>query len=261
MLKTQFFETGAVMNRIRQERIKKHVEICKFATIKELQELFPDVSLMTLHRDLNALEEMGIVTKYRGGVRSVRQADDLEFNIRMKENNAGKMSMVKKAMKLLHPKSSIFLDASTSNLILARNLPDIDLNITTISPNIAIELCRLSNSTVNLCGGIMNPRTLSVSGGNTLSVLENINIDLAFIGVSGCSSEAGFTCGTEADMLIKRLIIKKARTSVVLCGADKFKRVMPFTFAKISDVDYIISDEEVPEWLLKQREESGVIIL
>mgnify|MGYP003306370016 CR=1 FL=1 len=182
------------MNRIRQERIKKHVESCKFATIKELHDLFPDVSLMTLHRDLNALEEMGVVTKYRGGVRSVRQADDLEFNIRMKENNVGKMSMVKKAMKLLKPKSSIFLDASTSNLMLARNLPDMELNITTISPNIAIELCRLKNSTVNLCGGTMNPRTLSVSGGNTMSILENINIDLAFIGVSGCSADAGFTC-------------------------------------------------------------------
>ncbi|MBR1983731.1 MAG: DeoR/GlpR transcriptional regulator [Clostridia bacterium] len=249
------------MNRIRQERIKKHVESCKFATIKELHDLFPDVSLMTLHRDLSALEEMGVVTKYRGGVRSVRQADDLEFNIRMKENNTGKMSMVKKAMKLLHPKSSIFLDASTSNLMLARNLPDMELNITTISPNIAIELCRLTNSTVNLCGGTMNPRTLSVSGANTMSILENINIDLAFIGVSGCSAEAGFTCGTEADMLIKRLIIKKARTSVVMCGADKFKRIMPFTFASISDVDYIISDEPLPEDFIKQKGNSGAIIL
>ena len=249
------------MNRIRQERIKKYIESRSFATIKELQQIFPEVSLMTLHRDLTALEEMGIVTKYRGGVRSVHQLDDVEFNIRMKENNAGKMSMMKKAMKLIHPQSSVFLDASTSNIILARNLPDMDLNITTTSPNIALELCRLKNPTVNLCGGTINPRTLSVFGGNTLSVLENINIDLAFVGVSGCSSESGFTCGTEADMLIKRLVIKKARTSVVLCGADKFRRLMPFTFAQISDVDYIISDEPLPEDFVRQCEENGVKIL
>ncbi len=249
------------MNRIRQERIKRYIESQNFATIKELHALFKDVSLMTLHRDLNALEEMGVVTKYRGGVRSVHQPDDVEFNVRIKENNAGKISMMKKAMKLLHPKSSIFLDAGTSNLLLARNLPDMELNITTISPNIALELCRLKNSTVNLCGGTMNPRTLSVSGANTMSILENINIDLAFIGVSGCSAEAGFTCGTEADMLIKRFVIKKARTSVVLCGADKFRRLMPFTFAGIKDVDYIISDEPLPEDFIKKSEESGVKIL
>lgn len=249
------------MNRIRQERIKKYVESKNVATIGELRALFPEVSLMTLHRDLTALEQMGIITKYRGGVRSVHQLDDIEFNIRMKENTAGKTSMMKKAMKLLHPQSSIFLDTSTSNIILARHLPDMDVNITTISPNIALELCRLKNATVNLCGGTMNPRTLSVSGINTLELLEKINIDLAFIGVSGCSGEVGFTCGTEADMQIKRLVIRKARTSVVLCGADKFKRLMPFTFAKISDVDYVISDEPLPEDLVRSCEENGVKIL
>ena len=85
------------MNRIRQENIKKYVESKGLATIKELRELFPEVSLMTLHRDLSALEEMGIITKYRGSVRSVQQLDDIEFNIRMKENTAGKASMMKKA--------------------------------------------------------------------------------------------------------------------------------------------------------------------
>ena len=91
------------MNRIRQERIKNYVEEKNIATIKELQALFPDVSLMTLHRDLNTLEQMGVITKYRGGVRSVRQPNEAEFNIRLKENNAGKISMMKKAMHLLHP--------------------------------------------------------------------------------------------------------------------------------------------------------------
>lgn len=249
------------MNRIRQEKMKKYIESKSVATIKELRELFPEVSFMTLHRDLSALEQMGIITKYRGGVRSVRQLDDIEFNIRMKENTAGKASMMKKAMKLLHPQSSIFLDAGTSNIILARNLPDMDVNITTISPNVALELCRLKNATVNLCGGTMNPKTLSVSGINTLDLLEKINIDLAFIGVSGCSFDVGFTCGTEADMLIKRLVIQKARTSVALCGTDKLKRLMPYTFAKISDVDYIISDEPMPEDFVKRCEEDGVKIL
>ena len=249
------------MNRIRQEQIKKYVESKNVATIQELRELFPEVSLMTLHRDLNALEDMGIITKYRGGVRSVHQLADIEFNIRMKENTAGKISMVKKAMKLLRPQSSVFLDTSTSNIILARNLPDMDLNITTISPSIALELCRLKNATVNLCGGRMNPRTLSVSGINTVETLEKINIDLAFIGVSGCSSEVGFTCGTEADMLVKRVVIKKARTSVVLCGADKLKRLMPYTFAGFSDVDYIISDEPLPDDFARRCEECGVKIL
>ena len=249
------------MNRIRQERIKKYVEGRSVATIKELQKTFPEVSLMTLHRDLSALEELGVITKYRGGVRSVHQPDDIEFNIRMKENNAGKMSMMKKAIKLLHPQSSIFLDASTSNLILARNLPDVDLNITTIAPNIALELCRLKNPTVNLCGGTMNAKSLSVSGANTLEMLERINIDIAFIGVSGCSAEAGFTCGTESDMLVKGKVIKKARTSVMMCDHEKFTCLMPYTFATLADVDYLVSDVPVPEAFADAARAANVTLL
>lgn len=249
------------MNHIRQEQIKNYIESKNFATIKELQALFPDLSLMTLHRDLSALEAMGVITKYRGGARSVHHTRDIEFNTRLKENNAGKMSMVKKAMKLIKPQSSIFLDAGTSNLILARSLPDIDLNITTISPTIALELCKLKNPTVNLCGGTMSRRNLAVSGVSTLELLERINIDLAFIGVSGCSLEAGFTCGTEADMQLKMAVIRKARTSVVLCGADKLKRLMPYTFAGVTDVDYIISDATLPEGFSESVTGSGVKIL
>jgi DeoR family transcriptional regulator of aga operon len=179
----------------------------------------------------------------------------------MREHNSGKISMVKKAMKLIKPQSSLFLDAGTSNLILARSLPDIDLNITTVSPSIALELCKLQNPTVNLCGGTMNRRNLAVSGMNTIELLEKINIDIAFIGVSGCSAEVGLTCGTEADMQIKRTVIKKARTSVVMCGADKLKRLMPYTFARFSDVDYIISDAPLPEDFVKIVKEEGVRLL
>lgn len=249
------------MNLIRREQLKNYIESKNIATIKELRALFPDISLMTLHRDLTSLESLGIITKYRGGVRSVRHPDDVEFNIRMKENNAGKMSIVKKAMKLIKPQNSLFLDAGTSNIFLARNLPDIDLNITTISPNIALELCKLQNPVVNLCGGTMNRKNLAVTGINTIDFLEKINIDIAFIGVSGCSAEAGFTCGTEADMQIKRMIIKKARTSVIMCGTDKFKRLMPFTFANISDVDYIISDAPLPDEFAQKVVTGGVKIL
>lgn len=235
------------MNLIRQERIKEYIESKSVATIKEIQALFPDVSLMTIHRDLNALELQGIITKHRGMVKFARFKEDVDFHVRMEENNPGKLSMVKKAITLLQPHSSVFLDAGTSTLFLAKNLPDISLNVVTTSPGIALELCRLHNPTVTLCCGTMNRRNLSVSGLNTLEMLQKINIDIAFVGVSGYSESAGFTCGTEADMLIKRMVLDKARMSVMLCGAEKLDRLMPYTFGSIEDADYIITDGAMPE--------------
>ena len=249
------------MNRIRQDRIKEYIEQQKVVTIKQLQELFPDVSLMTIHRDLDTLAAAGSVVKFRGGARSIRHAGDPEFNVRMRENNFGKQAIAKKALELIQPHSSIFLDASTTNLALARLLPDMNLNIFTTGPSIAMELCRLNNPVVTMCCGTINRKNLAVSGQNTLEMLDRINIDLAFIGVSGCSVDAGFTCGTEGDMLVKHMVIQKARTSVVMCGQEKFSSLMPYTFAKLPDVDYMITDAPVPEAFAKAAQEAGITLL
>lgn len=249
------------MNLLRQDRIKEYLEKKSVATIKEVQALFPDVSLMTIHRDLNALEELGVITKHHGMVKFVRFLDDVDFGVRMGENTPGKLSMVKKAIPLLQPHSSVFLDAGTSNLFLAKNLPDISLNVVTTSPSIALELCKLHNPNVTLCCGTMNRRNMSVSGQNTIEMLKKINIDIAFIGVSGYSEKAGFTCGTESDMLIKRTVIEKARVTVMMCGNEKLDRLMPYTFGDIGDADYFITDGKMSDSVVHRAQKAGTILL
>ena len=235
------------MYSVRQEQMKQYIENQNVVTIKALQEMFPDVSLMTIHRDLDAWEAQGIVVKFRGGARSVRYSSDPEFNVRMRDNNMGKMQIARKALELIQPHTAIFLDASTTNLALAKIMPDMHLNIITTGPSIALELCRLHNPVVTVCCGTINRKNLALSGQNTLEMLDKINIDMAFIGVSGCSAEAGFTCGTESDMLVKRKMIQKARTSVVMCSKEKLSCLMPYTFASLDEVDYMITDANLPE--------------
>ncbi len=249
------------MYNIRQEKMKDYIEQKNVVTIRELQVLYPEVSLMTIHRDLDTLEKAGVVVKFRGGAKAVRHSGDLAFAERMSSNNAEKAVIAQKAINLLQPHTSVFIDASTTNLALARMLPDININVITTGPNIAIELCRLQNPTVTLCCGTLNRKNLAVSGQNTLEMLKKINIDIAFIGVSGCSVDAGFTCGTENDMLVKRLVIEKARTSVLMCDKDKLRCLMPYTFAQFEDIDYLISEEQMPDAFLRAAESAKVICL
>lgn len=249
------------MYSIRLEQMRAYIEEKNVVTIKELQALFPDVSLMTIHRDLDALQKSGSVVKFRGGAKSVRHTGDPEFNVRMRENNSGKAIVARKALELIQPHTSVFLDASTTNLALARVLPDINVNIFTTGPSIALELCKLHNPVVTMCCGTINRKNLAVSGQNTLQMLEGINIDLAFVGVSGCSVEAGFTCGREGDMLVKRMVIQKARTSVAMCSHEKFNCLMPYTYAKMGDFDYLITDGQVPEDFAVAAEAANMRIL
>ena len=249
------------MNHLRQEKLQKYIEENQIVTIRDLCNLLPDVSVMTIHRDLNALAAAGVIEKIRGGARSVCQEGDPMIDIRMRENTSGKKIIAEKAIRLIRPGNSVFLDAGTTNLHLVRSMPDMHLGVITTSPGIATELCRLTNPTVTLCGGTMQRRNLSVAGPNTLEMLHRINIDIAFIGVSGCSTEFGFTCGAEDDMYIKKLAIERARTSVLLCDHTKFRRLMPHTFCEIGGADYLICDRPVPEKVAKALKAAHTKIL
>ena len=246
---------------LRQEKIREYIEKREIATIRELQELCPEVSLMTIHRDLDALEEEGLITKFRGGAKRVQQTSDPVFDVRLRENQKGKTAIAKKALSLIRPGGSVFLDASTTNLILASLLPDVSLSVVTTSPSIALELSKLSNPTITLCCGTLHRRNLALAGQNTLDMLRGVNIDVAFVGVSGCSADAGFTCGTEDDMRVKRMVIEKARQSVILCDHTKFDRLMPYTFGEIGDPDVLICDTALPEEIAKAAKKGKVKVL
>ena len=249
------------MHEIRQEKMNEFIQEREVVTIRELCALFPQISLMTIHRDLDALATAGLITKIRGGARSVRHRRDLSFEVREWENRKGKALVAEKAAGLVRSESCIFLDSGTTSLALARLLPDTPMTVVTTGPNVALALCHVQGPSVTLCPGSLNKENLTVSGHSTLEFLETINIDLAFLGVSGYGREAGFTCGKESEMMVKRQVIKRAGRTAVLCDETKFQRLMPFTFAGLEDVDYVISDNALPDGFLQDAEAAGVTVL
>lgn len=248
-------------NLLRLEKMKAYIDRQGTVTIRELVELFPEVSLMTIHRDLDVLEKEHFLVKFRGGARVIPQKTPSEFQLRMKKNTVGKQLIARKAVELLKPHSSIFLDSGTTGLEFAKIIPDMNLNIFTTSPGIALELCRLLNTNITMCCGRMNPKSLAVSGQNTLEMLDKINIDMAFVGTSGFTLDSGFTCGTETDMLVKRLVVLKARRSILLCTEEKIGSVLPYTFAGITEIDDLITDCTLSPGMQKAAAIAGIRLL
>jgi len=252
------------MNQLRRENIGKYIQEKGAVTIKEISALFPDISLMTIHRDLEKLEEEGMVIRTRGGAVSAvpgGSPTEAKLEARMQTNMRAKREMAQKALRLIEPGSAVFLDAGTSSMALAQALPDIDINVFTTGPNIALELGRLSIPTIHMCGGTLNRLNQAVSGQSTLDMLANINIATAFLGVSGYTEKGGFTCGKEDEMLVKRLMMKKAGRSVILMDSSKCGKILPYTFGNVEDADYIVSDGKLPEELVQRAGEAGTIIL
>lgn len=252
------------MNRIRKEKISQYIQKNGAASVKEINALFPEVSLMTIHRDLDKLEQEGSIIRTRGGaLPGKRQLHSTEAKLesRSKANLEAKKIIAEKAKTLIIKEHAIFFDAGTTTLMVAESIPDMPLNIFTTSPSIALSLSGLNEPTIYLCGGTFSKTNHAVSGPSTLTMLENINIAIAFVGVSGFTMESGFTCGKEEEMLVKRLVMEKAVKKVILMDSSKCGTVLPYTFGNIVDADYIISDGKLPDEMIKAADEAGTIVL
>ena len=126
-----------------------------FAQIKKA---FPNVSEMTLRTDLKILDEEKKILRVHGGAKSVQViigTDDF-LNRKSVRNIPEKQEIAKKALALLHPDTTFFLDSGSTATVLARQIPDQSYLIYTTGLSCATELANLSKTTVMLPGGKLN---------------------------------------------------------------------------------------------------------
>ncbi len=249
------------MKESRQDHIRALILENNYVSFRELRELYPNVSLMTLHRDIDDLQEEGILVKVRGGARGSQLNSEPLFGVRSRLNVREKQIIAKKAATLVRPGSALFLDAGSTCMAMANHLQDVNMDIITTAPNTAVELCRLNRPSITLCGGKINRVNFAASGQTTLDDLDKVNIDQAFLGASGLIPMSGFVCGKESEMLVKQKVIRKAHQVILLCDSSKFGAILPYTFAAFKDVDVLISDAPLPEDLAREAEAAGTRVL
>ena len=166
----------------RQSKIYRYIEYHGSARIGELQELSAGYTPMTLWRDLEKLESLGYIHRFRGGAR-IAQAPDPQgeqpFYSRLKKNVPEKEIIAQIAVDLLTPNHALYLDGGSTTYSLARHLPDGHYTIITSGANIAVELSQRNGFNVNLLGGQVLGSTLACSGPQAEDMLEHINNHIA----------------------------------------------------------------------------------
>lgn len=239
------------MNNERQKKILRLIEQKGEIQLQQLKELFPEVSMMTLRRDLISLENEGHLIRTYGGAVSVKRVSDLNgeedaYSRRAHENVEAKMKIAEKALPLVEKGRSIYFDAGSTLMCLAKILPDDSFSIVTSSANISLELIKKQGTSVVVLGGLLNRNTLSMSGPNAISLLDNINIDLAFMSASGFSIENGFTISNMYECELKRKVIKRAKKVIMLMDTSKINKDLAFTFANLEDISVWVCETDLP---------------
>lgn len=247
----------------RREQIKKYIVSKGFVSLTELSSLFPDVSTMTLRRDLEYLESDGEIVRTKGGAKSIIHLSMMReesYNRREFINPDLKKELAVKAASLIEDNSCVFFDAGSTVMEVVKALGQKPMYTITSGPNIAVELTKNKNCTINVVCGHLHRENISLSGLNSIEFLKGINIGTAVIAASGFTQSAGFTCGNFDECQLKKAVIAMAARVIIVMDSTKLGRSHPFTFAHPEDVDYFVTDDQFDPSVKAKLEADGLRI-
>ncbi len=247
----------------RREAIVAFVNEKGNISFNQLKTEFSNVSEMTLRTDLKILDEEKKIVRVHGGAKSVNVVmgtDDL-FGKRAVRNISAKQKIAEKAITLLKPHTSVYLDSGSTTTMMARSFPDQPQIIYTTGLSCAMELAKLTQPKVTIPGGALNRYSMSVCGIEGIKELEAVNFDIVFMGITCYSKETGFTCGAPEEAKLKQAALKNADLKVILLDSSKIETRGIFSICNLEDVDIIVSDDELTAEFLRDAASAGVTVL
>ncbi len=255
---------GVIMKKERIDRIAELLDKRGKLSLDQLVEYFPDVSQMTLRRDLVLLEQQERIIRVRGGAMSVKEVQKVSGEAYAKKtafHSDEKIEIARKAARLIEENSSLFMDGGTTSMRLAKELPDCALHVFTNGLAVAVELAKKKNYDVTVFGGQVLKDNLSTVSAASKLQFENTNFEIAIMSSSAFTPENGFSCGSQLEADFLQEIQKKAKAVYIMLDSSKIGKIMPHTFARMDEIDVLITDVNFPDDLKKLFEEKNIVVM
>ncbi|WP_018662700.1 DeoR/GlpR family DNA-binding transcription regulator [Heyndrickxia acidiproducens] len=201
------------------------------------------VTEMTIRRDLNELEERGLVTRVHGGAKKKKSLSytELTYNQKQTINVGEKRHIAKKCAELISDNDTIFIGSGTTNDFIFDYLTAKNLNIITNSISIFNRFKDHPYYDVILSGGRYRARTGTFIGYFANKLLQEIKVHKAFVGTNGISS-TNITTANEEEGNGLHIILDNATERYILADSTKFGTQAFFTFYDAKNITGIITD-------------------
>ena len=247
---------------LRRARILERVQREGAASLADLASEHA-VSPVTVHRDLELLSGAGLLERVRGGARSLpdtRPPIEAGWNARVREAAREKDAIALRARALVEDGTTIFVDASTTGMALARALelhPPTELTLVTNSPAIALGLTADSIYVI-MPPGELDQHMRVLTGRWTVDFLAELNIAVAFISAAGITLEQGLTTSRAALADVLNAAADCAQKTVGLLDSTKFNRASLLTARSAQSLDLIFTDDGLDPATVREFRNAGV---
>jgi DeoR/GlpR family transcriptional regulator of sugar metabolism len=217
------------------------------------------VSRMTIHRDLDDLEQAGVLRKIRGGA-TIEAGNQFESDFRFRERQEGdaKRRMAEAALELVEPGMTVMINdgsmAAVLGGLLARKRP-----LTVITNNAAV-MDALKNEpgiTLIALGGVFSAKFNGYFGVVTEESLARLRADIAFISTPAVTGTQAFHMDDDV-VRAKRAMMKSASRSCLLVNHSRFGRTALHVLAGLEEFERIITDSDPPAGALKALQDAGI---
>jgi len=224
-------------------------------------------SEMTIRRDLDVLEEEGIIRRVHGGAilatsYTANDRNQYLFGTEIQKNIKQKSLVGLKASSMINPGETVSFDIGTTIPFVAKYLPrDISISAVCLTFECAEELYNKKNVNLILPGGYLHRESDVFSSDTGTELLRKIRTDKAFISAGGIDQQLGVTCYHDFHVVLKEIMMKSSKKKILVADSSKFGNVKLAHFADLADMDTIITDENIPEAYRKLIEEIGIELI
>lgn len=237
--------SAAELPQLRRQKILLILERDGKVMASELSQHFA-VSEDTIRRDLSELATAGLVQRVHGGALPRPKDTGKDYFTRVSETDEVKTRLAQLAADRVENGQIVMFDSGSTTLQIARSLPtDISITAITTSPMTAIILAEYKGIKVILAGGQLNLATMSVSGHETLRLLQGIKADVLFTGVCAIHPEVGISSLHFDEVPVKQALIDSASQVIAVTTADKLGAVEPFVVAPCNRIHTLITERNV----------------
>jgi DeoR/GlpR family transcriptional regulator of sugar metabolism len=221
------------------------------------------VSPSTVRRDVEVLEQQGLVQRTHGGViwvgdrgAAAAQARFYAFNQRMSVQQDAKRRIAKAAAGLVPTGQTVLLDGGTTTLYLAEQLKGRSLQLVTNSLPIANLFNEDDNVELVITGGVMSPRYGVMLGPSAENFLSTIHASRMFLSSAGISEGVLYNQNLLLVAAEKRMM-EQSQQVVLLADSEKFGQQALAPLCALSEIDIVVSDAGLGEKHQKAIREAG----
>ena len=219
------------------------------------------VSGATVRRDLQLLEEQRMLARTHGGAVASDVMYELPLRYKAARHQAEKGRIAREAAARVADGSVVGLTGGTTTTEVARALLERQgLTVVTNALNIAGELAIRSELKLVVTGGTARPESYELVGPLAERALDDMNLDIAIVGVDGIAPAEGLTTHHEVEAHTNRTMLDRARTVVVVADSSKLGLVAFARICPLDAVDELITDVAADATTVAAIREAGVSV-